>query len=214
MNMPAESTKRDFMDAVIYAWKNGLKGITLYRTGSREDEVLTLAKETAQEKTKRMSDTCKRMPFFDEKTQEWRWLPKRPDILPTYGLKKMRSGCGDLLIDISEMEGRPYECLGDYTLGGGGCDAMLRTTRVLLGLCFRWGVPTWDIVKNLKAIKCDVARENTGVVRPTVFRVQIVLVVISKKTFLTIWRNLLIHSRMVTRRNSSKRLGSHLAHNH
>lgn len=160
VNMPAESTKRDFMDAVIYAWKNGLKGITLYRTGSREDEVLTLAKETAQEKTKRMSDTYKRMPFFDEKTQEWRWLPKRPDILPTYGLKKMRSGCGDLLIDISEMEGRPYECLGDYTLGGGGCDAMLRTTRVLLGLCFRWGVPTWDIVKNLKAIKCDVAREK------------------------------------------------------
>jgi ribonucleoside-diphosphate reductase alpha chain len=160
VNMPATSTKQDFKDAVVYAWKNGLKGVTLYRTGSRQDEVLTLAKEVKPAPTPKLADTYKRMPFFDHETQEWRWLPKRPDILPTYGLKKMRSGCGDLLIDISELNGRPYDCLGDYTLGGGGCDAMLRTTRVLLGLCFRWGVPTWDIVKNLKAIKCDVAREK------------------------------------------------------
>lgn len=155
VNMAPNSTNVDFYDAVVYAWKNGLKGVTLYRTGSRVDEVLCLDK-----KEKKPTEMFKRQPFFDEEKKEWRWLPRRPKCLPTYGIQKMRSGCGDLLIDISEMDGRPYECIGDYTVGSGGCDAMLRTTRVLLGLCFRWGVPTWDVVKNLKAIKCDVAREK------------------------------------------------------
>lgn len=160
VNMPADSTIDDFKAAVIYAWKNGLKGVTLYRTGSRQDEVLSLAKIDEVKPKKIDTGQFKRLPFFDEQTKEWRWLPRRPDILPTYGIKKMRSGCGDLLIDISEMNGRPYDCVGDYTLRSGGCDAMFRTVRVLLGLCFRWGVPTWDVIKNMKAIKCDVAREK------------------------------------------------------
>jgi ribonucleoside-diphosphate reductase alpha chain len=154
VNMPANSTKQDFKNAVVYAWKNGLKGVTLYRTGSRDDEVLCLKDAPKQ------STILTREPFYDEKRKEWRWLPRRPDTLQSYGIKKMRTGCGEMLIDISEMDNRPYECLGDYTLRGGGCDAMFRTIRVLLGLCFRWGVPTWDVVKNLKAIKCDVAREK------------------------------------------------------
>jgi len=156
VNMPFESTKDDFKTAVFYAWENGLKGVTLYRTGSRQDEVLTLSEKKSETQGKEIIST-ERLPFFDSETEEWRWLPKRPKILNSYGIKKMRSGCGDIMIDISELEGKPYECLGDYTLGSGGCDAMFRTVRVLMGLCFRWGVPTWDIVKNLKAIKCDVA---------------------------------------------------------
>jgi ribonucleoside-diphosphate reductase alpha chain len=44
INMPADARKEDIKKALIYAWKQGLKGLTIYRTGSREHVVLNLKK--------------------------------------------------------------------------------------------------------------------------------------------------------------------------
>lgn len=44
INMPADSGKEDIGEALIYAWKQGLKGLTIYRTGSRQHVVLSLKK--------------------------------------------------------------------------------------------------------------------------------------------------------------------------
>ena len=46
INMPASATRDDCAEALLLAWRLGLKGITIYRTSSREDVVLTL-KEAA-----------------------------------------------------------------------------------------------------------------------------------------------------------------------
>ena len=42
INMPGSATKEDCEEALMMAWKLGLKGITIYRTGSRDDVVLAL----------------------------------------------------------------------------------------------------------------------------------------------------------------------------
>ncbi|WP_240664580.1 adenosylcobalamin-dependent ribonucleoside-diphosphate reductase [Methanosarcina sp. MSH10X1] len=42
INMPDSAGKEDIRQALIYAWKNGLKGLTIYRTGSRQLVVLNL----------------------------------------------------------------------------------------------------------------------------------------------------------------------------
>lgn len=42
INMPSETSKEDIRQALLYAWKQGLKGLTIYRTGSRERIVLSL----------------------------------------------------------------------------------------------------------------------------------------------------------------------------
>ena len=42
INMPCSATKEDCEEALLMAWKLGLKGITIYRTGSRDDVVLSL----------------------------------------------------------------------------------------------------------------------------------------------------------------------------
>lgn len=42
INMPGSVTKNDIKKALIYAWKQGLKGLTIYRTGSRQRVVLSL----------------------------------------------------------------------------------------------------------------------------------------------------------------------------
>lgn len=44
INMPADVGKEDIEQALIYAWKQGLKGLTIYRTGSRQHVVLNLKK--------------------------------------------------------------------------------------------------------------------------------------------------------------------------
>lgn len=44
INMPANAGREDIEQALIYAWKQGLKGLTIYRTGSRQYVVLNLKK--------------------------------------------------------------------------------------------------------------------------------------------------------------------------
>ncbi|MDD1693164.1 MAG: adenosylcobalamin-dependent ribonucleoside-diphosphate reductase, partial [Methanoregula sp.] len=46
VNMPASATKEDCAEALLMAWSLKLKGITIYRTGSREDVVLSLKETT------------------------------------------------------------------------------------------------------------------------------------------------------------------------
>lgn len=44
INMPGSARKEDIKQALVYAWKQGLKGLTIYRTGSRQHVVLSLQK--------------------------------------------------------------------------------------------------------------------------------------------------------------------------
>ncbi|MCQ1535783.1 adenosylcobalamin-dependent ribonucleoside-diphosphate reductase [Methanosarcina sp. KYL-1] len=44
INMPNEAGREEIRKALIYAWKQGLKGLTIYRTGSREQVVFSLRK--------------------------------------------------------------------------------------------------------------------------------------------------------------------------
>lgn len=45
INLPNSATKKDIINAIFMAWKMKCKGITIYRNGSRENEVLNLKKE-------------------------------------------------------------------------------------------------------------------------------------------------------------------------
>ncbi len=46
INMPLSATKEDCAEALLMAWSLKLKGITIYRTGSRKDVVLSLQETT------------------------------------------------------------------------------------------------------------------------------------------------------------------------
>ena len=58
INLPKTATKEDCADAILMAWNLNLKGITLYRTGSRQDVVLSLKDTASDSDEKTLKNAC------------------------------------------------------------------------------------------------------------------------------------------------------------
>ena len=137
INMPSDATKDDIRSAILYAYEKKCKGVTIYVTGSRNDIVMELKKESTSTPT----------------PTDGRILPKRPADLPATNSKR-RSGCGKLIISVAEKDGKPYECIINNK---GGCTAMNDALGQMISLSMRWNVPTWDIIKTLRNVTCPIA---------------------------------------------------------
>ena len=137
INLPNNTTEEEVWDIFFYGWKKHLKGMTVYRSGSRDIEVLELKKESTSTST----------------PTDGRILPKRDADLPATNSKR-RSGCGKLIISVAEKDGKPYECIINNK---GGCTAMNDALGQMISLSMRWNVPTWDIIKTLRNVTCPIA---------------------------------------------------------
>ena len=58
INLPNTATKEDCEDALLMAWKLKLKGITMYRTGSRKNVVLSLKDPVSGSDEKNPENAC------------------------------------------------------------------------------------------------------------------------------------------------------------
>ncbi len=58
INLPNTATKEDCAEALLMAWRLKLKGITMYRTGSRQNEVLFLKDTAPDSDEKSLENTC------------------------------------------------------------------------------------------------------------------------------------------------------------
>jgi ribonucleoside-diphosphate reductase alpha chain len=58
INLPNTATKEDCADALLMAWKLKLKGITMYRTGSRQNVVLSLKDTATDSDDKILKNVC------------------------------------------------------------------------------------------------------------------------------------------------------------
>lgn len=87
VNLDRETTEEEIADIYIEAWKQGLKGITIYRDGCREG-VLTQVEKP--------------------KTIEGRQAPKRPKVLEAdyYQVKVKKE---QFIVLVGLLEGKPYE---------------------------------------------------------------------------------------------------------
>ena len=57
INMPNTATKEDCAEALLMAWQQKLKGITIYRAGSRREVVLSLKKSPADSETESLRNS-------------------------------------------------------------------------------------------------------------------------------------------------------------
>ncbi|MFQ5428473.1 MAG: vitamin B12-dependent ribonucleotide reductase [Thermodesulfobacteriota bacterium] len=145
VNFPNEATVEDVAKVYTLAYKLGCKGVTVYRDGSRDVQVLTRGKDT---------------PASEIETIDEQQPPIMPTVRPrgelAFGItKKIKTGCGNLYVTINEdEEGRPIEIFTQIGKAGGcvasQCEAMGRMT----SLALRSGVDAQEIIKQMRGISC------------------------------------------------------------
>ena len=136
----AEDTKVETIaDIYIAAYKAGLKGITVYREGSREGILSSIKADTASEKKVDTSSDIEINPRY------------RPTI--TNGVtQRVRTGEGNLYITINEDENGLCEVFTTIGKAGGNAQAQSEAVSRLISLALRSGINPHEVIKQLKGI--------------------------------------------------------------
>lgn len=166
-NFPHHATVEDVRVIYDLAYRLGCKGITVYRDGSRENQVLSTgatqrSKEQVQADAARIRELEERVRRLEEELRAARaearaprQKRKRPAVLKG-STRKMSSPLGDVFVTINEDdEGRPFEVF--VTLGKAGSIAMADAEAIgrLISLALRFGVPIGEIHRQLRGISSD-----------------------------------------------------------
>ncbi len=146
VNFPNEATAEDVADVYRLAYKLNCKGVTVYRDGSRDVQVLNKGeKKDAKLQTQEL------------KHQTTVLTPKpRGDI--TFGAtRKMKTGCGNLSVTINEdEEGRPFEIFTQIGKAGGCAASQCEAIGRMASLALRSGIQTEEVIKQMRGISCHV----------------------------------------------------------
>lgn len=140
VNFPKEATREDIREVYMLAYELGCKGVTVYRAGSREGEVLQVGTEQKKE----------------EQTASGRPHPsprRRPTVTRGQTIR-IKTGCGTLYVTINEDDQGICEVFTTIGKAGGCAGAFSEATARLISLSLRSGVEPMQIVKQLKGIRC------------------------------------------------------------
>ena len=141
VNLPENTSSETVADIYMTAYKSLLKGITVYREGSREGILITEKK----------SDTEKENKSREIQSRSRNDPRIRPSI--TYGeTKRIRTGEGTLYITVNEDENGLCEVFTAIGKAGGNAAAQSEAISRLISLSLRSGVNPKAIVKQLKGI--------------------------------------------------------------
>jgi ribonucleoside-diphosphate reductase alpha chain len=133
VNLPHDATVEDVRKVYDLAHDLSLKGVTIYRDGSKENQVLSFAEKEKKEDV-----------FMTA-------VKERPDTLDGF-TTKMGTGMGNLYVTVTEYEGRPFEVFA--TIGKSGRSTTAKTEAIgrLVSLALRSGVRVEKVVEQLKGI--------------------------------------------------------------
>src|SRR2546422_3460869 len=137
INLPREATVEDVKKAYLLAFDLHCKGITVYRDGSREDQVLNIGVAEA-EKPKAIHVEVPPEPAIVRPRA-------RPDVI-TGRTQKILTGYGALYVTVNEDEKGLFEVFAQIGRGGGYTASFTGGIARLVSLCLRSGVPVAAII--------------------------------------------------------------------
>jgi ribonucleoside-diphosphate reductase alpha chain len=134
------ATKEDVATVYRLAYRTGCKGVTIYRDGSRDNQVLSVDKKEA----------AAAVPMETHKSGRKR---ERPRALAgaTY---QMETGCGHLYVTINEDENGLFELFTTMGKAGGCASSQCEALGRLISMSWRSGVQARQTVKQLVGITC------------------------------------------------------------
>ena len=126
INFPNSAVKEDVKHAYLLAHELNTKGITIYRDGSRTEQVLNLPTEQLHPK-------------------------ERPNSIPSV-TDKIKTGFGNLYVTISYFNQKPFEVFTSIGKSGYSTMADAEALGRLISLALRSGVEPKDVIGQLKGI--------------------------------------------------------------
>jgi len=134
VNFPHNATPQDVEKVYLLAYKWGCKGVTIYRDGSRDKQVLSTGMT---------------------KSSQNKIVPRKRPNMTRGATRLMKTGCGNLYITINEDEkGQLFEIFTHMGKAGGCAASQSEAIGRLVSLAFRSNIEPEEVVKQLKGISC------------------------------------------------------------
>jgi ribonucleoside-diphosphate reductase alpha chain len=136
VNLSNDATQEDVKFIYDQAFKLKCKGVTIYRDGSKDNQVLSVSGKNESENGVDFLDAGK----------------ERPHILEGF-TEKIKTGMGYLYVTVSEYKHRPFEIFA--TVGKSGKSTQAKTEAIgrLISLALRSGIEVEEIVEQIKGIR-------------------------------------------------------------
>jgi ribonucleoside-diphosphate reductase alpha chain len=152
VNFPNQARPEDVERVYLLAYELGVKGVTIYRDGSRQEQVLNIGE------VKRKGAETGQAVQMELGPQGTAVMPVRPSRSPVLRgeTREKVTGCGSLYVTVNEDDFGPRELFANMGKAGGCASASTEAIGRLISLAFRYGVPPDKIVKQLKGIRCHV----------------------------------------------------------
>lgn len=144
VNFSNSATAEDVLKVYMLAYELDCKGVTIYRDGSRQEQVLNITRKDKKKEGQEVGqpDVGKISPR------------PRPEVV-TGTTTKVSTGCGNLYVTINtDEEGRPFELFTQMGKAGGCAMSQLEAIGRLVSLAFRSGIDMRTIIEQLRSIRC------------------------------------------------------------
>ncbi len=152
VNFPHSATQEDVKKVYMMAYKLGCKGVTIYRDGSRDEQVLSTG---ATEKARKAIAAGQHVTVASASPElaEEKKPRNRPAL--THGVtQKLPTGCGNLYITINEDEEGICEVFSTMGKSGGCAASQSEAVSRMVSLALRSGISIDSIIKQVKGIRC------------------------------------------------------------
>jgi ribonucleoside-diphosphate reductase alpha chain len=136
INFNNSATVEDVSDSYMLAYDEGCKGLTIYRDGSRDSQVLTVAGSGNK-------------PAVTENKDDKR---ERPALVKGI-TEKVKVGCGNLYVTVNYDENGICEVFTNVGKAG-GCPSQSEASARLVSIALRGGADVNEIIEQLRGIRC------------------------------------------------------------
>jgi ribonucleoside-diphosphate reductase alpha chain len=141
VNFPNTATIEDVEKVYRLAYETNCKGVTIYRDGSRDEQVLSTGKK---------EETPKILPGSEEKRSRKR---ERPKALKGWTYQ-MQTGCGPLYVTVNEDKSGLFELFTTMGKAGGCAASQSEAIGRMVSLAWRSGIQARQVIKQLLGISC------------------------------------------------------------
>ncbi|HUJ19020.1 MAG TPA: vitamin B12-dependent ribonucleotide reductase [Nitrospirota bacterium] len=153
VNFPHSATQKDVEKVYLMAYRTGCKGVTIYRDGSRDEQVLSTGATEKARKAAAAAGQHVTVASASPELAEDKKPRNRPPL--THGItQKIPTGCGNLYITINEDEEGICEVFSTMGKSGGCAASQSEAVSRMVSLALRSGVSLESIIKQVKGIRC------------------------------------------------------------